>query len=140
MVTLILLYLFSFLLLVEFPNYFSDSVNSILANPLVTPEEIVPEWYILPFYSLVRAIPQKIFGVIAMIFLFLILLIFPFISCNKRTLRSKFYSFYLLFYGLWTSILILFGWLGKSIVEEPYLLTTLFLYLLVSILIFVGFL
>jgi len=43
MVTLILLYLFSFLLLVEFPNYFSDSVNSILANPLVTPEEIVPE-------------------------------------------------------------------------------------------------
>jgi ubiquinol-cytochrome c reductase cytochrome b subunit len=48
------------------PNYLGHPDNSIPANPLVTPHSIVPEWYFLPFYAILRAIPSKIGGVIAM--------------------------------------------------------------------------
>lgn len=49
------------------PNYLGHPDNSIPANPLVTPHSIVPEWYFLPFYAILRAIPSKIGGVIAML-------------------------------------------------------------------------
>lgn len=48
------------------PNYLGHSDNSIPANPLVTPHSIVPEWYFLPFYAILRAIPDKLLGVVAM--------------------------------------------------------------------------
>jgi len=49
-----------------FPNYLGHPDNSIPANPLVTPHSIVPEWYFLPFYAILRSIPNKLGGVIAM--------------------------------------------------------------------------
>jgi quinol-cytochrome oxidoreductase complex cytochrome b subunit len=54
------------LFLFYFPNYLGHPDNSIPANPLVTPHHIVPEWYLLPFYAILRAIPSKLGGVIAM--------------------------------------------------------------------------
>jgi ubiquinol-cytochrome c reductase cytochrome b subunit len=48
------------------PNYLGHADNYIEANPLVTPAHIVPEWYFLPFYAILRAIPSKLGGVIAM--------------------------------------------------------------------------
>ena len=70
---------FSFFLF-YYPNYFSHSDNNILANALVTPEHIVPEWYFLPFYAILRAIPNKLFGVIAMFSVFLIIALLPYFS------------------------------------------------------------
>ena len=48
------------------PNYLLDADNSVMANPLVTPAHIVPEWYLLPYYAILRAIPNKLLGVIAL--------------------------------------------------------------------------
>ena len=48
------------------PNYLLDADNSVTANPLVTPAHIVPEWYLLPFYAILRAIPNKLVGVVAL--------------------------------------------------------------------------
>lgn len=54
------------LLVFYYPNILGHPDNHIPGNPLVTPHSIVPEWYFLPFYAILRAIPDKTFGVIAL--------------------------------------------------------------------------
>ena len=56
------------------PNVLGDSENYIMANPMQTPAAIVPEWYLLPFYAILRSIPDKLLGVIAMFAALLIIL------------------------------------------------------------------
>jgi quinol-cytochrome oxidoreductase complex cytochrome b subunit len=60
-----------------FPNALGHSDNYIEANPMVTPAHIVPEWYFLPFYAILRSIPHKLGGVIAMIFAIVVLALLP---------------------------------------------------------------
>lgn len=60
------------------PNFLGHPDNYILANPLVTPNHIVPEWYFLPFYAILRALPDKLLGTIFLALSILILLILPF--------------------------------------------------------------
>lgn len=75
------LFFFVFLGLVFFyPNLLGHPDNYILANPMVTPAHIVPEWYFLPFYAVLRSIPDKLQGVILMLLSIIILAIFPFFS------------------------------------------------------------
>jgi quinol-cytochrome oxidoreductase complex cytochrome b subunit len=62
------------------PNALGDPVNYELANPLSTPEHIVPEWYYLPFYAILRSIPDKLLGVVAMFSSILILFILPWLD------------------------------------------------------------
>jgi ubiquinol-cytochrome c reductase cytochrome b subunit len=63
-----ILFLLMFALIIcFFPNLLGHSDNYIEANPMVTPVHIVPEWYFLPFYAILRSIPDKLFGVIAML-------------------------------------------------------------------------
>ena len=84
------LFLLISLLIYYSPNYLGHPDNSIAANPLVTPASIVPEWYFLPFYAILRAIPNKIGGVLAMFGALLIL--FPlsfFHTLNVRVNRYK---------------------------------------------------
>jgi len=71
------------------PNYLGHADNSIPANPLVTPNHIQPEWYFLPYYAILRAIPNKLLGVIAMFGSLLILIPLAFI--NTVNLRSNKY-------------------------------------------------
>lgn len=59
------------------PNYLGHSDNYILANPLVTPSHIVPEWYFLPFHAILRSIPDKLGGVVLMGLAIIILLLLP---------------------------------------------------------------
>ena len=59
------------------PNVLGDSDNYIMANPMQTPPAIVPEWYLLPFYAILRSIPNKLLGVIAMLAAILIILLLP---------------------------------------------------------------
>jgi len=68
------------------PNFLGHTDNYILANPIVTPPHIVPEWYFLPFYAILRAIHSKLLGVIVLLCSILVLLILPFI--NKINVRS----------------------------------------------------
>lgn len=74
------------------PDYFGDPEKFIEANPLVTPVHIQPEWYFLPAYAILRAIPNKLGGVIALLMSILVLFIFPLISSGTRS-RGYFYSF-----------------------------------------------
>jgi ubiquinol-cytochrome c reductase cytochrome b/c1 subunit len=61
------------------PNALNEKVNFIPANPLVTPKHIVPEWYFLPFYAILRSVPDKIFGVFLLVFALVCLFVVPFL-------------------------------------------------------------
>jgi ubiquinol-cytochrome c reductase cytochrome b subunit len=79
------------------PNDLGHPDNYIPANPMVTPAHIVPEWYFLPFYAILRSIPDKLGGVIAMVGAILVLMLLPFIHNSEirshafRPISRKFY-------------------------------------------------
>nr|YP_009409408.1 cytochrome b [Apiospora arundinis]ASH96109.1 cytochrome b [Apiospora arundinis] len=74
----IFMFIFVLSLFVFFmPNVLGDSENYIMANPMQTPPAIVPEWYLLPFYAILRSIPNKLLGVIAMFSAILIIMLLP---------------------------------------------------------------
>jgi len=114
----ILLIIFSFFVYFA-PNVLGHSDNYIPANPLVTPPHIVPEWYFLPFYAILRSVPNKLGGVIGMIGAILILLILPFVhtsevrSSSFRPIQKKLFWFFV-------ADVLLLGWLGGQPVEDPY--------------------
>jgi quinol-cytochrome oxidoreductase complex cytochrome b subunit len=120
--------LFSFLILVLFfsffvcfyPNVLGHADNYIPANPLVTPSHIVPEWYFLPFYAILRSIPDKLGGVVAMVAAILILLLLPIINTSKVR-SSKFRPIFSIAYWFLVSDFLLLGWLGQKPVESPYI-------------------
>jgi ubiquinol-cytochrome c reductase cytochrome b subunit len=72
-----------------YPNVLGHPDNSIMANPLVTPHSIQPEWYYLPFYAILRAVPNKTLGVVALFASILILALLP---LSKKTIRSNRYK------------------------------------------------
>lgn len=95
------------------PNFFGEPDNYIPADPLVTPPHIVPEWYFLPFYAILRSIPDKLSGVIAMFSAIIILFILPFL--DKHPVRSaKFRPYYRI--AFWVLILdcLILGWVGAN--------------------------
>jgi len=102
------------------PNMLGHPDNYIPANPLVTPPHIVPEWYFLPFYAILRSIPDKLGGVVAMISAILVLLLLPII--NTSEIRSnKFRPIFSFFYWFLVSDFLLLGWIGQKPVENPYI-------------------
>jgi len=117
--SLLSLLLFFFFFIFYFPNILGHPDNYIEANSMKTPLHIVPEWYFLPFYAILRSVPNKIGGVFFMFFSLLILLIIPFISKNK--IRSTFFRpIFKYFYWLFIVDFIFLGWVGKMPVEYPY--------------------
>ena len=120
--------LFSFLVLVSLfsffvffmPNLLGHSDNYIPANSLSTPAHIVPEWYFLPFYAILRSIPDKLGGVVAMISSILILMLLPFL--NTSSVRSsKFRPIFSVAYWFLVSDFLILGWVGQKPVESPYI-------------------
>ena len=103
-----------------FPNLLGHSDNYIEANPMVTPVHIVPEWYFLPFYAILRSIPDKLFGVIAMLGAILIWLFLPFYT--RSYIRSGLFRPYykILFWFLVGNFFILV-WIGAKPVAYPFL-------------------
>jgi len=120
--------LFAFLILIAFlsffvffyPNALGHSDNYIPANSLVTPPHIVPEWYFLPFYAILRSIPDKLGGVVAMISAILILLALPIINTSEVR-SSKFRPIFSIGYWFLVSDFLLLGWIGQKPVESPYI-------------------
>nr|YP_010950852.1 cytochrome b [Peltigera polydactylon]WMI45094.1 cytochrome b [Peltigera polydactylon] len=102
------------------PNILGDSENYVMANPMQTPPAIVPEWYLLPFYAILRSIPNKLLGVIAMFSAILILLAMPFTDLSRSRgiqFRPLSKAAFFIFVG---NFLILMQ-LGAKHVESPFI-------------------
>jgi ubiquinol-cytochrome c reductase cytochrome b subunit len=84
LVTIFIFFMLLSLLVFFMPNLLGDSENYVMANPMQTPPAIVPEWYLLPFYAILRSIPNKLLGVIAMFSAILILLVMPFVDLGRN--------------------------------------------------------
>jgi ubiquinol-cytochrome c reductase cytochrome b subunit len=101
------------------PNVLGHSDNYIEADPLVTPTHIVPEWYFLPFYAILRGIPNKLLGVVGLLASILVLLLLPFIS-TSRIRSSAYRPISRVFFWVFVFNFLLLGWLGAMPAEEPY--------------------
>jgi ubiquinol-cytochrome c reductase cytochrome b subunit len=116
---LFIFFFFFCIFLFFMPNLLGHSDNYILANPMITPTHIVPEWYFLPFYAILRSIPDKLFGVITMLLSIILLIILPFI--NKTEIKSLNYRFFSRNnFWFFLSICILLGWIGSKSAIYPY--------------------
>lgn len=103
------------------PNYLGHPDNYIPANPMVTPAHIVPEWYFLPFYAILRAIPDKLGGVLFMFGAIAILFVLPWLDSSK--VKSGHYRpVFKIFYTLFIINFIFLGWLGGKPAEGTYVL------------------
>ena len=117
---LIFLIIFAFFVFFS-PNILGHSDNYIEANPLVTPAHIVPEWYLLPFYAILRSIPDKLLGVIAMFAAIFVLVILPWLDTSK--VRSAlFRPIYKQFYWFLVADVLILGYMGAMPAEGIYLL------------------
>lgn len=101
------------------PNVLGHPDNYIPANPMATPPHIVPEWYFLPIYAILRSIPDKLFGVAAIALVFLSLLALPFMK-SSYVRSSSFRPIYQKLFWFFLADCLLLGWIGCEPVEAPY--------------------
>jgi len=102
------------------PNLLGDSENYVVANPMQTPPAIVPEWYLLPFYAILRSIPNKLLGVIAMFSAILILLIMP-LTDMSRSRGIQFRPLSKIAFFVFVANFIILMLLGAKHVESPFI-------------------
>ena len=123
------------------PNLLGEPDNYIPANPLVTPTHIVPEWYFLPFYAILRAVPDKLFGVIAMFASLFILFALPWLDTSKVR-SARFRPVYkMLFWAFFINCFVL-GYIGGKPAEGIFIivgrLSTVLYFLFFLVLPFIG--
>nr|YP_010527062.1 cytochrome b [Callambulyx tatarinovii]UXR12399.1 cytochrome b [Callambulyx tatarinovii] len=118
---IILIFMLTMLTLTN-PYLLGDPDNFIPANPLVTPIHIQPEWYFLFAYAILRSIPNKLGGVIALVMSILILIILPF-SFNKKIQGLQFYPINQILFWFFIIMIMLLTWIGARPVEDPYIIT-----------------
>ena len=102
------------------PNYLGHTDNYIPANPMVTPTHIVPEWYFLPFYAILRSVPDKLGGVILMVSAILVLAVLPFMHMPGVIRSNKFRPLKRVFYWFFIVDWFILGWIGGCPIEDPY--------------------
>ncbi|YP_010449136.1 cytochrome b (mitochondrion) [Pectinophora gossypiella] len=118
----IILLFFLIMLTLTNPYLLGDPDNFIPANPLVTPVHIQPEWYFLFAYAILRSIPNKLGGVIALMMSILILIILP-LTFNKKIQGIQFYPINQIMFWIMITTIILLTWIGARPVEDPYVMT-----------------
>nr|YP_009228305.1 cytochrome b [Lobesia botrana]AKL79054.1 cytochrome b [Lobesia botrana] len=118
---LIMLFILIMLTMVN-PYLLGDPDNFIPANPLVTPPHIQPEWYFLFAYAILRSIPNKLGGVIALVMSILILIILP-LTFMKKIQGIQFYPLNQVLFWFMVTTVILLTWIGARPVEDPYIIT-----------------
>ena len=101
------------------PNFLGDPINYVEANPLQTPPHIVPEWYFLPFYAVLRAIPSKLLGVLAMFGSIAILAFLPWLD-TSRVRSAKYRPMFRVFFWLFVIACLGLGYLGAKPPEGAY--------------------
>ncbi len=104
------------------PNYLGHPDNYIPANPGVTPQHIVPEWYYLPFYAILRAIPNKLLGVCALGASIAILAFLPWLD-TSRVRSARYRPLYRQFLFVFFAVVIGLGYLGSKPPEGAYVIT-----------------
>lgn len=117
------IFLFFFMIFVTlYPNVLGHPDNFIEANPLVTPAHIVPEWYFLPFYAILRSIPDKLGGVAAMVLAIVMLAFLPVLNFSRVGSSHKISFSYKIGFWVFAGIFVLLLWVGGKAVEFPYLI------------------
>jgi ubiquinol-cytochrome c reductase cytochrome b subunit len=114
----VFLLVFAFWLFFQ-PNYLGHAINYQPADPLVTPAHIVPEWYYLPFYAILRAIPNKLMGVIAMFGSILILFALPWLD-TSRVRSGSYRPMFKWFFWIFAVVCVALGYLGSKPPEGAY--------------------
>jgi len=118
----VILFLIFFCLFVFFaPNLLGHPDNYIPANPMVTPPHIVPEWYFLPFYAILRSIPSKLGGVLALLCAILCLILLPFIV-DADVRSSDFRPLMKLNFWFFVVVTFILGWIGAKPIAYPFLI------------------
>ena len=107
-------------LIFYYPNLLGHPDNYIMANAIVTPKHITPEWYFEPFYAILRSIPNKLGGVIVMGLAILVLAYLPLLDFNITT--TKFSTISQFFFWFFVGNFICLGWLGMCPIEDPFIL------------------
>ncbi|MBX3512995.1 MAG: cytochrome b/b6 [Xanthobacteraceae bacterium] len=105
------------------PNYLGHADNYIPANPLQTPTHIVPEWYFLPFYAILRAIPSKLGGVMAMFGSIALLAFLPWLD-RAKTRSARYRPLFKQFFWVFVIVCIGLGWLGSKPAEGAYVIAS----------------
>lgn len=113
-------------IVIIYPYVLSDPDNFTPANPIVTPVHIQPEWYFLFAYAILRSIPNKLGGVIALFISIVILVILPF-TIKSKFKGIQFYPINQINFWIFVTIIILLTWIGARPVEQPYTETGLIL-------------
>ena len=119
LVTIFLFFLVLSIIVFYYPNLLGHSDNYIPANPMQTPASIVPEWYLLPFYAILRSIPNKLLGVIAMFGSLLILLILPYVDIG-RVRSAAFRPIMKIAYWFFIVNFVILMWIGSQHPTTPY--------------------
>uniref|UniRef100_UPI003003745F cytochrome b n=1 Tax=Parotis ogasawarensis TaxID=3112172 RepID=UPI003003745F len=122
MIGFIMILFMLILLTLTNPYLLGDPDNFIPANPLVTPIHIQPEWYFLFAYAILRSIPNKLGGVIALVLSILILIILP-MTFFKKMQGIQFYPINQILFWMMVTTIILLTWIGARPVEDPYIIT-----------------
>nr|YP_010982454.1 cytochrome b [Cheiloneurus chinensis]WOE90959.1 cytochrome b [Cheiloneurus chinensis] len=122
MLGFILFLMLLLLVCLNWPYILSDPENYNKANPMITPVHIQPEWYFLFAYAILRSIPNKLGGVIALMMSILILLTMP-LNLNYKMKSYKFYFLNQHLFWMLSSIFFMLTWIGARPVEDPYIIT-----------------
>lgn len=102
------------------PNYLGHPDNYLMADSNVTPAHIVPEWYLLPFYAMLRSIPNKVLGVLALVLAIVVLAFLPFLTIAE--VRSSYFrKFHKNLFWSFLALCFFLGFLGSQAASEPYL-------------------
>jgi ubiquinol-cytochrome c reductase cytochrome b subunit len=117
--TFILFFMFFGFFVYFMPNVLGHPDNYIPGNPMLTPPHIVPEWYLLPFYAILRSIPNKLGGILAMALSILVLLLLPFFI-KSEVRSSMFRPLYRILFWIFFYDCFILAWVGGNPVKYPY--------------------
>lgn len=137
LITIIFTFIIFILINLQLPFILRDPDNFKIANPIITPIHIKPEWYFLFAYSILRTIPNKLGGVIILFISIFILYIIPLINSNNLK-NNKFYFINKFIYWWFINIFIILTWLGGQIIEYPYTNLNIFFTLIYFIYIIIS--
>lgn len=116
--SIVLVFFLFFLCVHYFPEWFNHHINYEEADPLVTPNHIVPEWYFLPFYAILRSVPNKIAGILAMFISIFVLYLLPIL--DKDTGFSRIYNrTHTITFFIFALNFILLGYIGSQTMDHP---------------------
>nr|YP_003204693.1 cytochrome b [Evania appendigaster]ACL36010.1 cytochrome b [Evania appendigaster] len=117
-ITMIIMFMIIMMMTLMTPNLLNDPENFLKANPMITPTHIQPEWYFLFAYAILRSIPNKLGGVIALLMSILILMIMPLFKTSVKT--SKFSPFSQFLFWMFINIFIILTWIGMKEIKYPF--------------------